>query len=386
MKRRKFIKTGGVASTALFAPAMAGSYNGDDPDLIRDRQKVNFTRDGLDLTNKEYTFLLSELEKTIGIAPDTYSRGGVVEKLESSMAEWLGKESAIFMPTGTLANHLAVRKLAGNKRKVIVQADSHLNRDSGDCATTLSGLNLIPLAPGKTTFTVGDVNNRFLQNAANRVKTKVGVLSIESPVRRNNNRMFDFDTMKGVSELARENNIGLHLDGARLFNACVHLGKRPDEFASLFDTIYVSLYKNFNAASGAILAGSKEFTKDLYHTRRMFGGGMPSVWPFAAVALYYLDGFMDDYARSLKHADQIFALLEQNEHFKAESFPDGTNVIKLFVKNVNPDEFREKLKQQNIDIPSGNPETGEFLIKINPSILRREASDIASIFMNSMNQ
>ena len=75
--------------------------------------------------------------------------GGVVEELEQRFAKLLGKETAIFMPTGTLANHIALRTLAGNRRRVLVQSESHIYNDTGDCVETLSGLNMMPLAPGR---------------------------------------------------------------------------------------------------------------------------------------------------------------------------------------------------------------------------------------------
>ena len=90
--------------------------------------------DGIPHTPEEYAQLLAGLTKSGAVPPDDYSRGGVVEKLEARVASLLGKEAAVWMPTGTLANHLAVRLLAGDRRRVLVQAESHLFNDCGDCA------------------------------------------------------------------------------------------------------------------------------------------------------------------------------------------------------------------------------------------------------------
>jgi len=309
-----------------------------------------------------------------------------VEELEIRMAKILGKERAVFMPTGTMANHLAVRKLAGENKKVIVQAESHLYRDSGDCATTLSNLNLIALGKNKTGFTLNDVKEVVARTKAGRVHTQVGVISIESPVRRQQNRMFDFDEMQAISKFARNNTIKMHLDGARLFNACVHGNKNPEDFASLFDTVYVSLYKNFNAASGAILAGSKEFTKDLYHTRRMFGGGMPQVWPFAAVALNYLDSFIGDYQKSLRQADKFFESLSQNKNIEINKLTAGTNVMEMKLPGINQKAFTEQLAARNIIMPEGDQKSGLIYFKINPSILRQSVDRLSTAFIESLKQ
>ena len=106
-----------------------------------------------------------------------------MEQLEKRMAAMLGKEMAVWLPTGTLANHLAIRLLAGGKRRVLVQAESHLFNDCGDCAQTLSGLTLVPLAPGKATFTLEEVEHAASATRLGRVETPIGAIQIESPVR-----------------------------------------------------------------------------------------------------------------------------------------------------------------------------------------------------------
>src|SRR2546421_10849457 len=117
---------------------------------------VQFRSDGLGLSPAAYARLLAEIAETRGIAEDDYSRDGVVAELEGRMAALLGKEAAVFMPSGTLANHLALRLLTRNGRRVLVQRESHLYNDEGDCAQQLSGLTLVPLAPGRASLTFAD--------------------------------------------------------------------------------------------------------------------------------------------------------------------------------------------------------------------------------------
>jgi threonine aldolase len=110
---------------------------------------------------------------------------------------------------------------------------------------------------------------------------------------------FDFDEMRRICEFARERGIGLHLDGARLLIEAVYTRMAPADYAALFDTVYISLYKYLNAAAGAVLAGPRALLEGLYHQRRMFGGGLPHVWPYAAVALHFLDGFSERFAKAV---------------------------------------------------------------------------------------
>ena len=199
------------------------------------------------------------------------------------------------MPTGTLANHIAVRRLANNNRRIIVQEQSHFYNDSGDCAETLSGLNLVPAGENAVDFPLSDVMNIANKTKTGRVETRLGVIAIETPVRRKQDRIFAYDKIKPISDYAQSNGIKMHLDGARLFVQSAHTNITPAAYSGLFDTVYTSMYKCFNAPSGAILAGTKKFTETLFHERRMFGGGLPAAWPFAAIALYYADSFMNDY-------------------------------------------------------------------------------------------
>lgn len=384
MKRRAFIKSSSIALAAATSSLTGFANNSSVSESVKSQFPINFTRDGLDFSTKEYSVLLSQIADEKGIIADSYSRNGVVEELEKRMAKILGKESAIYMPTGTLANNIAIKKLCGTKDRVIVQAESHLYNDSGDAAQKLNNLSLIPLAPNQASFSLDEVKDIVNRTVNGRVKTGVGAISIESPVRRKDNEMFDFQTMKSISDYAKQNGIKIHLDGARLFNACVHEGKKPVEYASLFDSVYISLYKNFNAASGAVLAGSKEFIKDLYHERRMFGGGMPQVWPFAAVALQYLDSFLSDYAESLHQSEALFSLLEKNSAFNVEKIPNGTNVFKLFVDVNDRERFREKLIRNNIILPREDKSFPGFKLKINPSLLRSTPKEISEFFIDSL--
>src|SRR6185503_15815569 len=158
---------------------------------------------------------------------------------------------------------------------------------------------LVPLAAGKATFTLQEVENEAARGASGRVSVPIGAIQVETPVRRKTGEAFDLAEMKRITQWARERRIGLHLDGARLFLAAAYSGVPVREYAAGFDTVYISMYKYFNAASGAVLAGPKSLLENLFHTRRMFGGGLSHVWPFAAVALHYFDGFSERYSQAV---------------------------------------------------------------------------------------
>jgi threonine aldolase len=385
--RRDMLKLGGMLAASGFPVAQAASPHAPDAILKAFEPVqpiVNFIYDGLHLTPQAYAHILQQYAESGALHPDNYSNGGVIRELEQTFARLLGKESAVFMPTGTLANHIAMRELAGAQRRVIVQAESHIYNDCGDCAQTLSGLNLIPLAPHRVGFTLEAIQDVLHTMRSGRVETQVGVISIETPVRRQHDAMFGYDEIRRIAHTARQLGIRLHLDGARLFVEAVHTGISPAQYAALFDTVYVSLYKCFNAASGAILAGTQAFTENLYHVRRMFGGGMPQVWPCAAVALHFADGFIDDYRAAWQRAEEVLQRLDAHAGFQVEFIPNGTHIVKLHVDTSDLDAFRDKLYQRHIHLPPATPGQQVLALKVNPSLNYLEPQDMAQAFIAAL--
>ncbi|HLJ49053.1 MAG TPA: beta-eliminating lyase-related protein [Bryobacteraceae bacterium] len=368
MRRRAFLST-----TLAAFQLSAQSQNPDD--------RVFVYGDGIPHSPEEYARLLTTLAHA-GIEVDDYSRGGIVEKLEQRFASILGKETAVWLPTGTLANHLAVRLLASHGHRVIVQADCHLYNDCGDCAETLSGLKLLPLATGHSTFTVDEVERAANDSLQGRVPSPIGAIQVETPVRRLHGQRFDFGEMQRVAAWARKRGIGLHLDGARLFLECAYTNRSVRDYAALFDTVYVSLYKYFNAASGAVLAGPKSLLGDLYNTRRMFGGGLPQVWPFAAVALHFVDGFEKRFQSAVEASEQVISALSKDSNFEVQRFANGTNVFRLRPTGVNAPVYLDRL--ETAGIAARQPVEGWLTMQVNETWNRIPPTELLSRFVKAL--
>jgi len=387
LNRRRFLELGSVAGAlGVTAPGFvigATQRKSGDAAQDADDRVVRLSGDGLGLTPAQYSRLLAHLAEGNGIVPDAYILDGVVDELEKQFARVLGKERAVFMPTGTLANHLAVRALAGGPSRAIVQAESHLYQDTGDCAQTLSNITLMPLAPGRASFTADEVQQLLDQTRTGRVASRVSVISLETPVRRKHGAIFDPAEMKKVIALARREGIRLHLDGARLFLEAAYAGKEVAEYTQPFDTVYVSLYKYFNAASGAILAGPRELLDGMYHVRRMFGGGLCHAWPFAAVALHYLSGFSDRFSRAVRSSDELIRLLSEHDPFTIERIPSGTNLFHLRVNRTDAGVFQKKLAALGVILPPPSPD-GRFLIGVNETLNRTTTATLADAFRRAI--
>ncbi len=386
LNRRQFLELGTLGRVAgLALPGSAAAQQTQTPrsgDPATD-QTVTLTGDGIPHSPTQYARLLARITDEQGVAADNYILGGVVEELETRFARLVGKEAAVFVPTGTLANHLAIRALADGPSRAVVQADSHIYQDSGDCVQTLSNITLMPLAPGRATFTGADLQQLLDQTRTGRVANRVSVLSIESPVRRRTGETFDRAELARVLEVARTAGIRTHLDGARLFIEAAYAGRDITEYTAPFDTVYVSLYKYFNAASGAILAGPRDLLKDMFHTRRMFGGGLYQAWPFAAVALHYMDGFTDRLRKAIPVSDALTTGLQRLEGVTVQRITPGTNLFGLRVPAARAAAMRERLTRDGIRLGAPSA-TGGFTIAVNETLARTTAPQLLDAFTRAL--
>jgi threonine aldolase len=212
------------------------------------------------------------------------------------------------------------------------------------------------------------------------VAAQVGALSIESPVRRLRGEVFDYGDMKRVAAFARERDIGLHLDGARLFLASAFTGVAPAEYASLFDTVYVSLWKYFNAANGAVLAGPARLIDGLYHTRRMFGGALWNAWPFAVVARHFADGFLDRFGGAVRVSKAFAGALR--EPFRVEPVPGGSHIFYVRAPRVEVVRLRARLTAERIHLPEPVVLAGEpvLALGVNETWSRTTGAALAQAF------
>jgi threonine aldolase len=339
--------------------------------------------DGIGLSPRGYTSLLDRLTGQIEVREDNYLLGGEVERFEQHWAALLGKEAAVFMPSGTLANQLALRALAGDRRRVIVPEMSHVYNDTGDACQTLSSLTLIPLAPGAASFTRADVEAVLARTASGRVAADVGAILIESPIRRLSGQMFDWDEAKRITAFARERGIGAHLDGARVFIASAYTGISPAEYAAPFDTVYVSLWKYFNSGIGAILAGPKRVLDGMFHVRRMFGGNLAVGWPAAVVARHYMDGFLDRLKSAVRISEDFYAAIARHPKVSVARIPNGTNLTRLTLKGANVAIVRKKLLDRHIEMPGGSPE-GVVTLGVNETWNRSSGAELAVAFEQAL--
>ncbi|MDH4065282.1 MAG: threonine aldolase family protein [Acidobacteriota bacterium] len=380
LTRRGFVEMMSATASLGWLPPIAAERSAEPsaPDTT-----VHLSGDGIGITPRAYASLLDELCQKADVGQDNYLLGGEVERFERHWAELLGKETAVFVPSGTLANQLALRALAGHRRRVIVPEMSHIYNDTGDACQTLSALTLMPLAPGTATFTRTDVEAVLSRTAGGRVATDVGAIVIESPIRRLSGQMFDWEETKRISAFARQRGIGMHLDGARLFIASAYTGIAPAEYAAQFDTVYVSLWKYFNSGIGAILAGPARVLDGMFHVRRMFGGNLAVGWPAALVARHFMDGFTERLGSAVRVSEAFYAQMARHPKVAIERIPNGTNLARLTLKGVDRAAVTTRLAQRGIRLPAAGL-GGAITLGVNETWNRTTGAALADEFERAL--
>ena len=317
---------------------------------------------------------------------DDFSLGGSVAQLEEAIAHRLGKESAIFMPTGTLANHLALRRHCGTGGRAAVQEQSHLFNDTGDSVQRLSGINLVPLASGRPGFTASELEEAFRTSVTGRVLNPISAVMVETPVRRRSGQVVPWDDLVLITDLCRSIGMPSHLDGARIFMMAAATGRDVADYAGLFDTVYVSLYKYLGAPFGGILAGGGEFIEGMYHDRRMFGGGLAQAGLVAALALRGLAGFEEVFASAMSRAQDLFVDIDRLPGLSITPFEHGSNIYPLRIgEPTNPARLAESLARRGVFIyPDDGSDTVD--LHVNTTVLRRPREAIAGAFSGALSE
>ncbi|GGU37794.1 threonine aldolase family protein [Lentzea flava] len=235
--------------------------------------------------------LLEMLGPVPDVDPDRYGEGGPVSALESRVAQLLGTEAALFVPTGTMAQQIALRCWADRTHNPIVAMHplAHPLNHEDDALTVLSGLRPIKVRNSE----VGTCPEPF------------GTLLVEVPDREAGFVLPTWDELTSIVDLARERDAVVHLDGARLWESTFGLGKPLEEIAGLFDSVYVSFYKSLEGISGAALAGTQDFVDQARVWRHRYGGMLFQQWPAALSALHGLDTVLPRLGAYVEHAKVV---------------------------------------------------------------------------------
>lgn len=390
--RRDFLKKCSLSTVPFLLPAIglnAMSFERTIDEVHTENQSpVNFIYDGLALAPNEYLEKLQEINNSKPIERDFYGNGGDTKLIEEEFARITGKEKAIYLPTGTMANQLAIKLLNENNTKVIVPENSHIFRDEADAAQSVHSKRLIPVGKGKPYFDMADLKSTIDYINNNEVfKSGLGTVVIENPVRRADGTFVPLDVIKDISKYCKENNYKMHLDGARIHIASAFNRTSLLEYASYFDTVYISLYKYLNANGGAMLCGDAKIIDQIAHQIKILGGTVFQNWNNTSMALHYLKGINERWDEVVMRSKKIITALNEFNDISITGFKNGTNIYDLALSNeISLKKLAIFLhSEHNIWLGRAN-DKGIVKFTVNESLLTRDNKNIIDAWKEGIEQ
>lgn len=238
------------------------------------------------------------------VESDLYGKGEVIKRFQERIADFLGKEAAVFFPSGTMAQQIALRIWCDQKgfKQVAYHPLCHLEIHEEDGLKELHHIEPILLADKSRIIRLEDVMN---------LQKDIACLLLELPQREIGGQLPDYAELEAISAFCRQQGIRLHLDGARLFEITPHYKKSAAEICQLFDSVYVSFYKGIGGIAGAILAGDKEFIQQSKIWKKRHGGDLISLYPYILSAEYYFERRIHRMDQYYKAAKELAALYNQ---------------------------------------------------------------------------
>jgi threonine aldolase len=320
------------------------------------------------------------------VGDDVYREDPTVNRLQETVAALLGKEAALFVPSGTMSNQLCLRTLAHPGDEVIVQEDAHVLHYEGGSAAALSSLQLRPLPgllgvldPAAVEAAIRPLGEHF---------ARTGAVEMENTHNRCGGTIWSLEQMSAVAEVAHRHGVGVHLDGARLWNAHVATGTSLDTYAAQADSVSVCFSKGLGAPVGSALAGSEAFVEEARRHRKRYGGAMRQAGILAAGALYALehnlDRLADDHDNAALLADHLLKVAGLSL-----VHPVQTNIVIADVSalGLTAIEATEALRDEGVLCGAASPTTLRFVTHLDVHRTQvMQAGEIAAQVLGSVSR
>ncbi|MGV3264733.1 low-specificity L-threonine aldolase [Cytobacillus pseudoceanisediminis] len=281
------------------------------------------------------------------VGDDVYGEDPSINKLEETAADVLGKEAALFVTSGTQGNQIAILTHCRPGNEIILEAESHIFYYESGASSAFAGVQTRTLNGIRGAMNPSEVE--YAIRGEDQHYPETGLICLENTHNRAGGAVIPIDNMKEIYSIAKTNNIPVHIDGARLFNAASALNLPASELANHCDTVQVCLSKGLGAPVGSILAGSREFIAAARKWRKRLGGGLRQAGIIAAPGIVALTNMRERLAEDHENAQYLAQQLGQIKGIEIVNQVD-TNIIVADVKNLkmNSSEFVEKLKAEGV--------------------------------------
>jgi threonine aldolase len=289
------------------------------------------------------------------VGDDVYGEDPTVNRLEARMADRLGTEAALFVPSGTMANQICLHVLTDPGDEILLERSAHIFNYESGAAGLLSGIQLNPIDGEKGLLVPERVE------AAIRPDTMVmppsRVVSVENTANTPGGVVYPLERIAAIAEVARTHDLALHLDGARLWNAAAAHDVPERDYVAPFDLAWVALSKGLGCPAGSIVAGSEALIAEARRTRKRFGGGMRQAGILAAAGLYALDNHRPHLSDDHEKARRLAEVLDALAPFEIDLERVETNILVFESPSTPAGEIVDALADEDVHVTQFGPHT-----------------------------
>lgn len=286
--------------------------------------------------------------KAAPVGDDVYGEDPTANQLEKMMVDIFGKESAVFVPSGTMGNQLCLRAHTEPGDEVICDYQAHIFNYETGAAGNLSQVQLHPLHGKNGQISVDQIAEVVRHRVYWNPWTKL--IALENTTNKAGGTVYPIETIKEISGFAKSNNLKMHLDGARIWNAHIATGVSLKEYGQHFDSLSVCFSKGLGAPIGSMVLGSADFVKKVHRFRKMWGGGMRQIGGLAAACLLAYENNLQGLKNDHLHAQKISTILNSIKGVSVDLSSVQSNIVMADVFNTGKtaEEFCAVLKSENI--------------------------------------
>src|SRR5688572_18819102 len=285
-----------------------------------------------------------EVMMSAEVGDDVFQEDPSVNKLESMAAEMFGMEAALYCPTGTMSNQIAIKAHTQPGDEVICDKTAHVYQHEGGGIASNAGAQVKLIEGDRGRLTAEAIAGAINPDDVHKAHTSL--VCLENTSNRGGGSCYDLKSIESIRKVCDEKSLSLHLDGARLFNALIAGKESPENYGKLFHSISVCLNKGLGCPMGSILIGQTKFIKKARRIRKVFGGGMRQAGYMAAAGIYALKHNIERLEQDHEHARKIAETIAQKE-FTDLILPVETNIIIFGVRSsYSNEDIAQKLRQE----------------------------------------
>ncbi len=280
------------------------------------------------------------------VGDDVFGEDPSINALEAKVCKLFGTEAALFTPTATMSNQIAIKILTQPLDEIICDRTAHIYSYEVGGYAFHSGCSIRYINGERGILTANDILNNI--NPEDVHKPITSLVCLENTANRGGGKIFPLHTMQSIQNVCTSNNLKLHLDGSRVMNALVASGDNAAEYGKLFDTITICFSKGLGCPMGSVLTGKKVYMDKARRVRKVFGGGMRQAGIMAAACIYGLDNHVERLAEDHAHAKQIENTLLQLSYINGILSVETNIVIFRLAENINDKDFIQYLAKNDI--------------------------------------